>query len=176
MVCVFILEYFKYSKIKRVLILFISIFFSLNMAYYLHCYFFHNSLRYAKEWHYGMKEVIQKVKEVQSGYTKIWFSKNAWGYIYPLFYLQYPPDRYQSEAELSLPNEYGFGWVYGFDKYIFDDIPSKNKLVDNVLYIGVPVDIWSSQIQSKPVEPVDGIVLGEDEISQSLSPEIVVIE
>ena len=77
------------------------------------------SVRYAKEWHYGMKEVMSKERELESQYARIWFSKNAWGYIYPLFYLPYPPEKYQPQASLSSLDEFGFGWVNGFDKYTF---------------------------------------------------------
>lgn len=109
---------------------------ALNITYYLHYYYINTPIKYAKEWHYGMREVLSEVEKLQSGYSTVWFSKNAWGYIYPLFFLKYPPARYQPQAKLSALNEFGFGWVAGFDKYIFADIPDKNHRSSGTLYIG----------------------------------------
>lgn len=135
-----IIEYINYSRVKRVYLLFISLILSFNIMYYLHYYYFNTPIRYAKEWHYGMKDVISKVKLLQDDYEAVWFSKNAWGYIYPLFYLRYPPDQYQKEAKLSSLNEYGFGWVEGFDKYVFNDFPQDFGGRKDTLFIGAPSD------------------------------------
>ena len=114
--------------------------FSMNFAYYLHYYYINTPLRYSKEWHYGMREVIDEVKDVQDNYSTIWFSREVWGYIYPLFYLPYPPEKYHPQAKLSSLNEFGFGWVRSFDKYIFDDFPSDLAERRNTLFIGAPVN------------------------------------
>lgn len=127
-------------RVKKVYLILISIIFSFNMVYYLHYYYFNTPLRYAKEWHYGMREVVNQVEKMQNNYSNIWFSKNTWGYIYPLFYLQYPPDKYQTQAKLSPLNEFGFGWIDAFDKYIFADFPDKMNSYQNTLFIGSPMD------------------------------------
>lgn len=127
-------------KMKRLFIKIIVLLFSINIAYYLHYYYFNTNLRYAKEWHFGMKEVITEVKKRQENYATIWFSKNAWGYSYPLFYLKYPPEKYQIQARLTALNQFGFGWVENFDKYIFADIGDTSKLSSDTLYIGAPED------------------------------------
>lgn len=124
------------QKFKHLYITLISCIFIFNIAYFLHDYYFNTQVRYARDWHYGMREVISRVEEIQSNYSKVWFSKDAWGYIYPLFFLAYPPERYQPQAKLSSLNEYGFGWIEGFDKYVFADIPGKLKREPDVLYVG----------------------------------------
>lgn len=134
------IKYFKnYSK-RIVYLVFISILFTINISYYLHYYYINTPIRYASDWHCGMREVIGKVNELQNRYKNIWFSKNTWGYIYPLFYLRYPPDKYQTQAKLSPLNEFGFGWVDAFDKYIFADFPNKMNSYQNTLFIGSPTD------------------------------------
>ncbi|OGG26676.1 hypothetical protein A2960_00695 [Candidatus Gottesmanbacteria bacterium RIFCSPLOWO2_01_FULL_39_12b] len=133
-------EYIKSPPLKRKYFIFVTCIFTLSIAYYLHYYYFNMSVRYAKEWHYGMKEVMSKERELESQYARIWFSKNAWGYIYPLFYLPYPPEKYQPQASLSSLDEFGFGWVNGFDKYTFSDFPSNFSLEENTLFIGAPSD------------------------------------
>lgn len=134
--------YIKSALFKRGYIIFLTGIFTLSIAYYLHYYYFNMPIRYAKEWHYGMKEVVGKMKELENNYAHIWFSKNAWGYIYPLFYLPYPPEKYQKQAELSALNEFGFGWVKGFDKFIFDDFPPHFTLRQNTLFVGAPSDFF----------------------------------
>lgn len=134
----------------RVFLFAISCCFILNFSYYLHMYYVHTPNVYAKEWHYGMKEVLEYVKQEQDRYREIWFGKEAWGYLYPLYYLQYPPEKYQKQAHLSELNEFGFGWVGGFDKYIFDDIPQEEFLPDT-LYIGIPSDFPPDMPSKKTV-------------------------
>ncbi|MEK7109758.1 MAG: hypothetical protein AAB876_00900, partial [Patescibacteria group bacterium] len=64
--------------------------------------------------------------------------KNGQPYIFLLFYLQYPPEIYQKESSLSKPDEYGFGQVEKFDKYIFN-LPN-DKNIKNSVMIGFPDD------------------------------------
>lgn len=109
-----------------------------NIAYYLHMYYFVTPIRFAPEWHYGMDQVIAEVEKRQDQYQTVWFSKTAWGYIYPLFYLQYPPEKFQLKAKLSAPDEYGFGWIEGFDKYVFDYFPDQFEEMDNIMWVGTP--------------------------------------
>ncbi|MCL5798012.1 MAG: glycosyltransferase family 39 protein [Patescibacteria group bacterium] len=130
----------KYSNINRVIYLLITVVISFNVAYYLHMYYFNSPVRYAKDWHFGMQTVINEVVNLQSKYKQVWFSRNAWGYIYPLFYMKYPPSEYQKEAKLSNLNEYGFGWVDGFGKYKFGDFPPKFENMRDTLFVGTPND------------------------------------
>lgn len=134
------IKYFKNYSERIVYLVLISILFTINVSYYLHYYYINTPVRYASDWHYGMREVIGKVNELQNRYKNIWFSKNVWGYIYPLFYLRYPPDKYQTQAKLSPLNEFGFGWIDAFDKYIFADFPDKMNSYQNTLFIGSPMD------------------------------------
>lgn len=132
------LRYFKSLPSRKVFIVLVSLIFTLEIAKYLHNYYFNSPVRYALEWHYGMDQVISKVKSLENRYDKIWFSKNAWGYIYPLFYLPYPPEKYQKQSLLGSLNEFGFGWVNNFDKFIFGDFPVDLISRRNVLFIGAP--------------------------------------
>lgn len=135
-------NYIRQPIFKKLYIIFITFIFVLNMAYYLHYYYINTPIRYAKEWHFGMREVINQVKNRQEQYSAVWFAKEAWGYIYPLFYLQYPPEKYQPQAKLGQLDEFGFGWVRSFDKYIFDDFPLDLAERRNTLFIGAPVNFY----------------------------------
>lgn len=142
---ILIIDYLRTFAWKKIIFLLISVIFFLNIAYYLHYYYFNTRIHYVKDWHYGMKDVISKVKEMQSRYTTVWFSRNTWGYMYPLFYLQYPPDRYQQVNHLGVLNEYGFGWVDKFDKYIFADFPNDMVNKKDTLFVGIPSDFHNIQ-------------------------------
>ena len=62
-----------------------------------------------------------------------------------LFYLQYPPEKYQKESSLSSPDEYGYGQVEKFDKYVFD-LP--NKQVKKSVVMGYPDDFSEAEKSS----------------------------
>lgn len=167
-----LIRYVGQSAWYRVLLFTIACCFILNFSYYLHMYYVHTPFVYAKEWHYGMGEVLEYVKQEEDRYGQIWFSKNAWGYLYPLYYLQYPPIKYQPQAQLSDLNEFGFGWVGGFDKYIFDDIPQAKFRKPDTLYIGIPSDFPSDIPTEKTVYYPNGdiafIIVDGHSLNQSL--------
>jgi len=119
---------------------FLVLFLILQFGYYIHQYYFHLPIEYAAQWHYGLREVYKQVALRQNNYHKIWLSKNVWGWINLLFYLKYDPGKIQQQIVLSEVNEYGLGWVYGFDKYIFDDFPKNMKDKTNILFVGTPQD------------------------------------
>lgn len=124
----------KYSKVFLTGIL--SILFAYNLVYFFHFNFVHAPLRYAKEWHYGIRELVETIKPNLSQYDEIWLSKRTWGWINIAFYLKYPPQNLQQEISLSAKNEFGLGWVYGFGKFHFDDIPKEIDYSKNTLYVG----------------------------------------
>ncbi|OGG18323.1 hypothetical protein A3D78_02725 [Candidatus Gottesmanbacteria bacterium RIFCSPHIGHO2_02_FULL_39_14] len=149
---VWIIEQIKYAKFKRVFIVSFSLSLVLNFSIYLHNYYLHTPLRFAKEWHYGMDQVYREVEKRQSEYEKVWLSRNTWGYIYALVYLKYPPSQYQPQAKLSDLNEYGFGWVKNFDKYIFDEFPPDLTNREKILFVGQPEDFWGKL--KKPLKEI----------------------
>lgn len=85
-------------------------------------YFFHYSKRAAivRAWQCGYKEVVQYVKANYNKFdTFVMTERYGQPYIFFLYYLQYPPEKYQTQAKLSIPDEYGFGEVEKFDKFRF---------------------------------------------------------
>ena len=92
-----------------------------------------------RSWQAGYKELADYVKTNYNNYDKFYITKkNGQPYIFLLFYLQYPPEKYQQIAKLSPPDEYGFGQVDSFEKFIFS-INSDIKTKKTVL-IGYPDD------------------------------------
>ena len=95
-------------------------------------------------WQAGYKELGNYIKANYNRYDKFYITKkNGQPYIFLLFYLQYSPDKYQKESSLSSPDEYGFGQVEKFDKYIFD-LPN-DKNIKNSVIIGFPDDFSEAE-------------------------------
>lgn len=86
----------------------------------------------------GYKELGAIIKEEYHKTNKFYITReNGSPYIYTLFYLKYDPSKYQRQAQLSAPDQYGFGQVEAYDKFIFQ-IPS--KIPANSLVVGTPED------------------------------------
>ena len=90
----------------------------------------------------GYKELTDFIKMNYGSYKKFYITKqHGQPYIHLLYNLKYPPAKYQSQAHLSAPDQYGFGQVERFDKFVFS-LP--NELTQkNVVYIGYPEEIKS---------------------------------
>ena len=87
-------------------------------------------------WQCGYKEVNTYIKDVYPSVSHFYITRDiGMPYIFTLFYLQYPPKKYQKEAYLSAPDEYGFGQVEKFDKFIFE-FKSPEKLQKGEVVIG----------------------------------------
>lgn len=87
----------------------------------------------------GNKEMAELIKKNYSSIDTFYITqKNGQPYIFLLFYLKYPPEKYQKIAELSSPDRFGFGQVEGFDKFIFSI--SSNTQTKKTVLIGYPDD------------------------------------
>lgn len=74
-----------------------------------------------RAWQCGYRELGEYVRANYDRFDKFYVTrKNGQPYIFMLFYLKYPPEKYQKVAGLSDPDEYGFGQVERFDKFEFN--------------------------------------------------------
>ena len=97
-----------------------------------------------RSWQAGYKELSNYIKSNYNRYNKFYITrKNGQPYIFLLFYFQYPPEKYQQIAQLSSPDEYGFGQVEKFDKFIFD-LPSGEQPKNSVV-VGFPDDFSDTE-------------------------------
>lgn len=95
-------------------------------------------------WQAGYKELSDYIKANYNNYDNFYITKkNGQPYIFLLFYLQYPPEKYQKKALLSSPDEYGFGQVEKFDKFEFN-LPNEKNIKNSVL-IGFPDDFSDTE-------------------------------
>lgn len=87
-------------------------------------------------WQCGYKEVNEYIKKEYNSADHIYITRDiGMPYIFTLFYQQYPPEKYQKQAKLSSPDEYGFGQVNAYDKFIFEFTDPK-KLKKGEIVVG----------------------------------------
>lgn len=87
-------------------------------------------------WQGGYKQVNEFIRDNYSKYDAFYITRDiGMPYIFTLFYLQYPPQKYQQQARLSAPDEYGFGQVDRFDKFVFA-FKTPNPGLGKAAYIG----------------------------------------
>lgn len=148
----------QYKYIAGLSIMLAYLFFTFfTWDFYFHHYF--KKPQVMESWQCGYKEVAQYIKQNYYKYDAIYLSKKAGQpYIFTLFYLQYPPEKYQKVASLSPLDEYGFGQVDHFDKFIFNfDYPG---LLPNSVLIGKPEEFAGSDIDRSLLKKIQ--VNGED--------------
>jgi hypothetical protein len=97
-----------------------------------------------RSWQAGYKELADFVKTNYNNFDNFYITKkNGQPYIFLLFYLKYPPETYQRKSLLSAPDEYGFGQVEKFDKFIFN-FPSGTQ-PKNSAVVGFPDDFSEAE-------------------------------
>lgn len=132
------------TSILIVLIVIISIF------YYLYNYFEIYPKKYSKDWQYGYKQVVDYIKGHYNEYDEIVFSR-TYGepHMFTLFYLNYPPAKYQTVPNLVRFETNDWVWVLRFDKFYFPDLGDKGTQLEDIvrenpqkkiLFIGRKVD------------------------------------
>ncbi len=124
------IKYFKF-----LIIIFIFLLFIFNFLYYLNQYFVQQNYFASHDWQYGYKQAVEKTTELSSEYEKIVVANDGYfdqSYIFYLFFLKYPPEKYQREVKIDIANR-------SFEKYEFRPIDwEKDKELKNTLFVGMP--------------------------------------
>ena len=86
-------------------------------------YWVHMAKEYPYSSQYGVKELVSFIKQKQSGYKKVIVTdRYDQPYVLFLFYLKYPPEKFQKDHILTERDGFGFSTVRAFDKYEFRSI------------------------------------------------------
>lgn len=140
----------RYFAILKILgIYFFFLFFTWDF------YFYHYTQKpeAIKAWSGGYKELGSYLTENYDKYDKFYITnKLGQPYIFTLFYTKYPPEKYQTQANLSSLDEYGFGQVERFDKYEFNF--AAPKVGEKAAYIGYPEDFNGTGIDESKVKKI----------------------
>ncbi len=147
----------KTKKVKNIFIVLYSLFFILNIIYYLDQYFVQQNYYNAADWQYGYAKIMPAIENTQSRYKTIIVSNQPpfdQSYMFFLFYLKYPPQSYQKEVARASG---GFRETHNFGKYVFRPIDwSKEGKNKESLYIGRPADFPSGISSLKSVSYPNG--------------------
>ena len=121
-----IFNYLKEIKNKYLLVvcfLLFEIFITWNLMRYLHMYYIHLDKEYPFSSQYGVEELASYVQKNYNKYDQIYISdKYDQPYILFLFYLKYPPEKFQYNHVLTPRDKFGFSTVKDFDKFYFGPI------------------------------------------------------
>lgn len=116
-----------------------------QFARYEHMYWVHMSKEYPFSSQYGVKELVEYVSQNQNKYKNIVVTdRYDQPYILFLFYMKYPPEKFQFNHSLSVPDQYGFSTVREFDRYqfvTFTDWKSMQEDYPGSLIIGTPTEV-----------------------------------
>lgn len=116
----------------------------LQVTRYLRMYYLHMAKEYPFSSQYGIKELVNYVKENGKDYQKVVVTDSYdQPYILFLFYLDYPPSEFQKQHVLTGKDQYGFSTVRSFDKYEFTsfEFDSLRDNSSNTLIVGTPKEI-----------------------------------
>lgn len=149
----FIINIVKYNFFKiAVSILIISILL-FSLLGYLSYYFGEYVKRYAIEWQYGMKQIVEYVgnKENQDKYEQVYMSEvRSQPYVFFLYYLKTPLPNYLSAVVYNNSESKSYNTVSSFDKYYFggwdkvESFPNKG-----ILYILTPSEYDGLRLKLK---------------------------
>lgn len=128
----------------------------LDFSYYLDNYYVHLSAKYGKDIGYQTKETVQAISRYSASYDRIWITPKFPGYIHLLFQLHYPPQKYQGQADLGNLDEFGFGHISSFDKYVFSPIPKYFDFSRNILYVAVDSELPKNVTPFYKIKYMDG--------------------
>lgn len=114
-----------------------------GFARYQHLYWVQMNRAYPYSSQYGAKEVSEYIRNIYDDVDKIYITdRYDQPYILTLFYLKYPPAKFQVDHQLTPRDQFGFSTVREFDKFVFDTIDWQ-ELRDNrnVLLVGTPEEL-----------------------------------
>ncbi|MBI5045152.1 MAG: glycosyltransferase family 39 protein [Candidatus Levybacteria bacterium] len=95
-------------RMKKIIILLIIVGYLVNFSYYLHHYFNHTNLLYARYWQFGYKEAVLKATSIKD--IPVVFAPDIeQGYVFYLFYSQQNPSKYLEKNGSDMASDKCFG-------------------------------------------------------------------
>lgn len=140
----------KYQAITLSILIFIM---GANLTYFWDKLIFHSKI-YAKDFLPTYKSAIIFLTENKDKYSQVVFTiAYKEPYIFYLFYNKYPPEKFQSQAKLTIANPPEVGEVEKIDNIEF--VPAdwhKYRFIKNTLIIGTDLELPSSDIDGKQAD------------------------
>lgn len=119
-------------KKKRIVYIVCSVLVLWGVGRYLQMYYVHMAKEYQYSSQYGVKELVNYVEGVQDKYRRVLVTdRYDQPYVLFLFYLKYPPAKFQAEHILTQKDQFGLSTVNHFDKYYFASIKFDEAKTEN---------------------------------------------
>lgn len=145
---VHLIDWFSNKKkiFKTIFIILLFLIIPWNFSRYLHEYYVHYPKVYPAAWEQGFEQLVWEVRNIKDQYEKVYVTdRYDQPYILFLFYLKYPPAKFQQEVNLTARDKFGFSTVRDFDKYHFGAINwDELRTKSNILVVGTPQEINTS--------------------------------
>jgi len=150
------------SKWKIILAGLFGLAWCLALLRYLVSYYVWTPIRTAQGsggWQYGYKQLVSTVSPRAKYFDKVIIDTTYQGpYIFFLFYLNYPPDKYQKQANLIIENPLALGEGSGFDNYVFREVYwPRDRGLTKILIAAPPEKIPEKDIDNIHFKLVDKI-------------------
>ena len=154
---VFIKQHISFSFVRYAVMGIFALCIAFSFSYYLNQYFVQQNYFFAKDWQYGYKEIISEVESRKDMYGKVIVSSEVpmdQSYIFFLFYLRYPPERYQREAIY-----HANGTDHAFGQYEFRPLTEELLKRDaDDLYVGSERDFPKEAVSVSEIQYPDASV------------------
>ncbi len=107
---------------KKMLLITLVVVYCWQVSRYIHQYYVHYPQVYPAAWEYGFDQIVSFTKKHENDYNQILVTnKFDQPYILFLFYLKYPPEKFQFAHQLTKRDKFNFSTVNNFDRYVFTD-------------------------------------------------------
>ncbi len=130
--------FFKYIRLKNI----IAFYFFLATTFFIFLFQFAKyqiylykeyPVLYSRDWQYGYKEAVNFLEKNYEKYDLIVFTREyGEPHMFTLFYLNYPPDRFQGDKNLVRFETYDWVRVLRFGKFYFPDLGDEGTTVNDV--------------------------------------------
>lgn len=141
-------DWFKVASCAFFILIFIF-----NFLFYLDLYHNHMVKLHPKQWLYGYRQATQFVNDNQEAFDQV-IMTDFYGqpYIYYLFYSQYPPKKFQDQAELITGNQADVGRIKQIDNVTFEPINWQvDSVKENTLIILSQDEVLRNELDKKPI-------------------------
>lgn len=133
-----------------ILVVFISSFFIINFTYYLRQYFVVLDQKNSEDYQYGYQQTVSEIEKIKGAYNHVIVSNQVpldESYMFFLFYLKYPPQKYQYEEDKN----------HSFNKFTFRAINYQtDSNLSNVLLVGSVKEIPQNASVIQKINYLDG--------------------
>ncbi len=144
-----------HSNFKFLFVIFIFAFYIYNLTNNWDIYLFHypKRIEIIRTWQCGYKEMVNYISDNYGKYDDFVITdKYGQPYIFLLYYMKYDPAKYQQQAKISAPDNFGFGQIDKFDKFYFKF--DFNQSARKTVFIGYPEEFKDLPIDKKKIKRI----------------------